>query len=102
MDLGLAGFHVEMENLGAWLSILLLAVATAWKKAHQGRKKAQQGQMSVLDPVAALGRTVLADPVAVLGWTVVAQRPATLLLLAVGMKTTKQGPAEKKPEGLAA
>ena len=36
------------------------------------------------------------------GRTVVAQRPAVLLLLAVGMKTAKQGPAEKKPEGLAA
>ena len=86
MDLGLPGFPVEMENLGAWLPILLLAVATAWKKAHQGRNKAQQGQMSVLDPVAALGRTVLADLVAALGRMVVAQ----------------QGPAEKKPEGPAA
>jgi hypothetical protein len=42
MDLGLAGFHVEMENLGVWLLILLLAVAVAAqsKLAQQERKSA--------------------------------------------------------------
>jgi hypothetical protein len=48
MDLGLAGFHVEMENLGVGLPILLLAVAVAAqsKLARQERKSAQQGRKS--------------------------------------------------------
>ena len=36
MDLGLAGFHVEMKNLGAWPPILLLVVAVAGSMVDVG------------------------------------------------------------------
>jgi hypothetical protein len=45
MNLGLVGFHEEMENLGVWPPILLLAVAVAaWStSAQNGRDWPQQG-----------------------------------------------------------
>jgi hypothetical protein len=49
MNLSLVGFQEEMQNLGVWRPILLLAVAVAAQSmsAQQGRNSAQQGQESM-------------------------------------------------------
>lgn len=42
IDLGIAGFLVQIENLGAWPPILLLAVAQGKKLPQQGRAQGKK------------------------------------------------------------
>jgi hypothetical protein len=56
MDLGLAGFHVEMEKLGGPILVLAVVVAAA-QSAQQGKRSAHRGQKSTTSSlVVELGR----------------------------------------------
>jgi hypothetical protein len=57
MDLGLAGFHVEMEKLGGPILVLVVAVAAA-QSAQQGKRLSHRGQKSTSSLVVELGAKV--------------------------------------------